>query len=398
MRRWARYTFFNVDQKEGRLQLTRSVLVPYSVESMFDLIEQAEDYPMFLPWCVGARIIERSDDWVAARIEFSYLQVRFGFETRNPKRRPDWLQVRLVEGPFRHFQADWQLTPLGSQGCKVSFALSYEISHGLLDRISVPAVERVSRAMMDAFVKRAEDTLSVGAMAAAPAFAQVIAQVIAPLTDGPPAEPEGVQAITTPQFAAALPELPELPAVPDASDPSHRPDPTPIVTATENSMTPTDPALYAAVQACPLAQDLSPAQTAVLAQLLSLESFATGQVLGHEGSSDNRLYMVVDGALGVVRSAGTPEETLIVTLNPGDFAHELGFLDGSQRYASLVATTPARVLVLERDRLESLIDSHPQILYRVMCAIVRAVHRIQTRQAMQAAELSNYVFKQHGRY
>ena len=55
----------------------------------------------------GATILERSDDWVAARIEFSYLKVRFGFQTRNPKRRPEWLQVRLVEGPFRHFQADW---------------------------------------------------------------------------------------------------------------------------------------------------------------------------------------------------------------------------------------------------------------------------------------------------
>ena len=163
-------------------------------------------------------------------------------------------------------------------------------------------------------------------------------------------------------------------------------------------MTTTDPALLAAVQACPLAQDLNPEQTAVLAGLLSLESFATGQVLGREGSADNRLYMVVEGALGVVRSVGTSEETLIVTLSAGDFAHELGFLDGSLRYASLVASSPARVLVLARDKLESLIDSQPQILYRVMCAIVRAVHRVQTRQAMQAVELSNYVFKQHGRY
>ena len=141
------------------MELRRSVLVPYSAEGMFDLIEQAEHYPQFLPWCVGATILERSDDWVAARIDFSYMRVRFGFRTRNPKRRPEWLSVRLVEGPFRHFQADWRLTPLGRQGCKVEFDLSYEVSDGVLDRVAAHAVDLVSRSMMDAFVQRAETTL-----------------------------------------------------------------------------------------------------------------------------------------------------------------------------------------------------------------------------------------------
>ena len=142
------------------MELRRSVLVPYSAEDMFDLIEQAEEYPQFLPWCTGATILERSDDWVAARLEFSYLQFRFGFQTRNPKRRPQWLQVRLVEGPFKHFHGDWALTPLGNQGCRIDFALSYEIADGVFDRLAAPAVDMVSRSMIDAFVKRAEQTLT----------------------------------------------------------------------------------------------------------------------------------------------------------------------------------------------------------------------------------------------
>ena len=140
------------------MELKRSVLVPYPAEMMFDLIEHAEDYPKFLPWCVGATILERSDDWVAARIDFSYLRVRFGFQTRNPKRRPEWLKVRMVDGPFRHFHADWALKPLGTQGCKIDFDLSYEVSDGMLDRVAAKAVELVSRSMMDAFVARAEAT------------------------------------------------------------------------------------------------------------------------------------------------------------------------------------------------------------------------------------------------
>jgi ribosome-associated toxin RatA of RatAB toxin-antitoxin module len=176
------------------VELRRSVLVPYTAEGMFDLIEQAEHYPTFLPWCVAATILERSEDWVAARIEFSYLKVRFGFQTRNPKRRPEWLQVRLVEGPFRHFQADWRLRQLGHLGCKVEFDLAYEVSDGVLDRMAAKAVDVVSRSMMDAFIRQAEATLTpiAQAPAAAPPAVDAAGAASAAAPDALPAvQPPG---------------------------------------------------------------------------------------------------------------------------------------------------------------------------------------------------------------
>ena len=132
------------------------MLVPDPVESVFDVIEQAEHYPQFLPWCVGATILERSDDWVAGKVDFSFLELRFSFVTRNPKRRPEWLRVQVVDGPFRRFDGQWELTQLGDLGCKVEFEVAYEIADGLLDLAVRPAVDFVARTMIDAFVKRAE--------------------------------------------------------------------------------------------------------------------------------------------------------------------------------------------------------------------------------------------------
>ena len=145
--------------RENDVEISRSVLVPYSAEAMFDLIEQAERYPSFLPWCTAADILERNDDWVAARLQISYAKLRFEMRTRNPKRRPEWLQLRLVDGPFREFRGDWHLVPLGDLGCKVTFQLAYQTS-GLLDRVAKAAMERVFDSVVDAFVKRAEATLT----------------------------------------------------------------------------------------------------------------------------------------------------------------------------------------------------------------------------------------------
>ncbi len=88
----------------------------------------------------------------------------------------------------------------------------------------------------------------------------------------------------------------------------------------------------------------------------------------------------------------------INTLAAGDFVGEMGFMDGTEAYASKVALGDTRVLGLEREKLESLLATEPLIVYRVMRAIIRVVHQIQRRLAMHQVELSNYIYKQHGRY
>jgi CRP/FNR family transcriptional regulator, cyclic AMP receptor protein len=156
--------------------------------------------------------------------------------------------------------------------------------------------------------------------------------------------------------------------------------------------------LLQAVSASPLAQDLSPEQAAVLAGVMREEHHAEGAVLAREGTSDPTLYAVVTGSLAIVKAHGTPDQQLLLTLNPGDLAHELGFMDGAERYASLVARGHVHVLALDRSALESLIDSQPRVVYGVLRAIVRTVHRVQKGLAVQASELTNYIVKQHGRY
>lgn len=44
----------------------RSALADRSAERLFDLIEAAEHYPSFLPWCTGATIVSRDDAMVDA--------------------------------------------------------------------------------------------------------------------------------------------------------------------------------------------------------------------------------------------------------------------------------------------------------------------------------------------
>jgi len=157
-------------------------------------------------------------------------------------------------------------------------------------------------------------------------------------------------------------------------------------------------AVLAALRPTGLAAELSDAQAELLAGAMHLRTLGEGEVLVSEGAVDDHFYLILSGVLGVVRNASGPERVTINTLSAGDFAGELAWLDGQPRYAALVAMAGTRVLGLARPELEALLPRDPLLVYRVMRAIVRAVHRIQVRLSMQQSELSNYIYKQHGRY
>ena len=148
-----------------------------------------------------------------------------------------------------------------------------------------------------------------------------------------------------------------------------------------------------------LAVELTGDQCGVLAELVSVRSLADGEVLVPEGASDNHLYAIVVGALAVARQVEADGQWInLHLLTKGDLAGELGFMDGRPRYAALRATGPTQVLCLEREKLESLLEREPVVVYRVMRAIFRVVHVILNRMSMQTSELTNYIFKVHGKY
>jgi CRP/FNR family transcriptional regulator, cyclic AMP receptor protein len=146
-----------------------------------------------------------------------------------------------------------------------------------------------------------------------------------------------------------------------------------------------------------LAVELTGDQCGVLAELMAVRELADEEILIKQGAGDSRLYAVVSGALAVARESDGEWVNLHV-LTKGDLANELGFMDGRPHYAALRAAGPTRVLSLERAQLESLLERDPVVVYRVMRAVFRVVHVILNRLAMHSSELSNYIFKVHGKY
>ena len=147
-----------------------------------------------------------------------------------------------------------------------------------------------------------------------------------------------------------------------------------------------------------LGLEFSDQQAATVVDLMDERLLADGDYLIEEGTSDDTLHVILEGKLEVVKK--TPADALasLAVLREGDMAGELSFLDSEKHTVGLRALSTVKVLSLTREKFESIVDEHPQLVYRVMRAVGRSAHRIVHRMNADFIELSNYIFKQHGRY
>lgn len=135
----------------------KSVLIRHSAQQMFDLVDRVEDYPAFLPWCSRTELKFRDAQKTAATLFINYRSVKSHFTTENEKEAPLWMNIRLVDGPFRRLEGRWQFRPLADDACKIEFQLSYEFSSRMFEKIIGPVFSQIANTFVDAFVKRASE-------------------------------------------------------------------------------------------------------------------------------------------------------------------------------------------------------------------------------------------------
>lgn len=135
----------------------KSALVKYSAQQMFDLVNDIESYPQFLPWCSGSRIIKRVDNIVEAELQISKGGFKKAFSTRNSIDIGGKISVSLLDGPFSYLEGVWNFMPLREDASKISLDLEFEMS-GKLASLAFGAVfNQICNTMVSSFTHRAKE-------------------------------------------------------------------------------------------------------------------------------------------------------------------------------------------------------------------------------------------------
>ena len=136
-------------------EVKRSALLPYTATQMFDLVADVERYPEFLPWCTAATVLAREGEMVTAQLALSRGRASARFTTRNRLVPGQFLEMRLLEGPFRSLEGRWDFVAIGEAGSRVELAIAFETQGSLAGIVLGPVFEGICNQLVDAFAQRA---------------------------------------------------------------------------------------------------------------------------------------------------------------------------------------------------------------------------------------------------
>ena len=134
----------------------KSALVKFSAQQMFELVNNIEDYPKFLPWCSGSRVINRSEEIVEAELMISKGGFKKAFSTRNKIDDGGVITVSLLDGPFSYLEGTWTFMPLRTDASKISLDLEFEMSGKLASLAFGVVFNQICNTMVSSFTDRAK--------------------------------------------------------------------------------------------------------------------------------------------------------------------------------------------------------------------------------------------------
>ncbi len=136
--------------------IKRELIVPYSASAMFQLVNDIETYPKFLPWCRHARILEQDDNHLDATLVLAKGGLHKAFTTHNALIPNQSISLSLIDGPFKQLTGLWQFTALNDTECHIHFDLHFEFSTKILTLMFGPLFHQATNTLIDSFQHEAQ--------------------------------------------------------------------------------------------------------------------------------------------------------------------------------------------------------------------------------------------------
>ena len=108
-------------------------------EIIFDVIANIENYPTFLPWCIGARSTETYElsDIIIKRAELviAFKSFRESFISDIQLNKKNWtINIQSNKRPFKSLKGQWIIQEKDNH-CEVSFEIKFEFKSIILEKI-----------------------------------------------------------------------------------------------------------------------------------------------------------------------------------------------------------------------------------------------------------------------
>jgi len=130
-------------------------LLPYASETLYDIVADVEKYPEFLPWVLGADVMDQTDQGFLADLTVGYKIFQDTYRSEvilTPHQRID---IRYIKGPFKHLHNLWVFSPVSPNSTTIEFFIDFEFQSALFQGMIQAVFTEAVIKMVSAFEERA---------------------------------------------------------------------------------------------------------------------------------------------------------------------------------------------------------------------------------------------------
>lgn len=125
--------------------------MPYSIDEIFEVVNEVERYKEFLPGCERSTVLKVSQHSYEAQLDIAVFGLTQHMVTRNTPTCNRAIKMELVDGPFERLDGMWTFKDLG-EGCRVTLSLECEFDAKLLRLFSTTLAKKGIAKTVEAFV------------------------------------------------------------------------------------------------------------------------------------------------------------------------------------------------------------------------------------------------------
>jgi len=133
--------------KEEEINVTMSII--------FNLINNIEEYPKFLPWCKKTEVTKESENSQIGKIFISKSFINWSFSTKNIIVRNKSISLSLIDGPFDQLDGSWNFKKIDDNNTLVSLEINYKFKNSLIELSIEPIFTTIMNSILESFVDQA---------------------------------------------------------------------------------------------------------------------------------------------------------------------------------------------------------------------------------------------------
>ncbi len=131
-------------------------IFPYTAQQMYALVADVEEYPKFLPWCIGSRLYDQTENDFYADLIIGFKVFRERF-TSHVILSENNIEIDYIKGPLSHLHNLWQFKDIEEGGSSLHFEVDFEFKNKIFQKLVGSLFTEAVHRMVMSFEIRAQE-------------------------------------------------------------------------------------------------------------------------------------------------------------------------------------------------------------------------------------------------